>query len=141
MTYRAMNLCLALTLVALMVASTAVAQQGKLTSLVGTWQRKHEENPQLKIYNDTHFNWAVYDAASGKFLSGGGGTYTFDGKTLKEKIIYSTYPELNGTEQTFNVESSDPDSFHQTGTVAANGDTIDETFTRVRADKAADGEM
>jgi len=139
-----MKLILALLLTSLLLVSTTIAeddQTAKPSSLVGTWERMHEENPQIKIFNDTHFVWFVYEAATGKTLSGGGGTYTFDGNTLKEKVIFSSYPELNGTEQTFTVESSDPDTFHQTGTVAANGDVIDETFTRVKPADADHSEM
>jgi hypothetical protein len=91
--------------------------------LEGTWEHTFENAPehrQVKIINQTHFVWVTYVRADGKPLLMGGGTYTFDGKTYKEKYEFGgpgLPAELVGKEQTFTAEL-DGDMWTHTGTLS-----------------------
>ena len=82
----------------LLVAIPAEAQTrkaapaGQKKQIVGTWERTDLPAPyrQVKSFTDTHFNWVAYLIADGKVVAVGGGTYTFDGKTCKEKYEYGS---------------------------------------------------
>lgn len=58
----------------------------------------------VKILNKDHFAFfnQVKDAADGFY--GGGGTYSLDGDTYKERLDYVGVREIRGHEFTFNVE-------------------------------------
>ena len=131
---------LVLTLVVASLAtfsSTGLAQDGpadKITSLVGTWERQVDpERREVKMFTDRHLCWFIFNAETGVVTGCGGGTYTCDGTTLKEKYRYSTYPALCGTEQTFTVERVGKDSWRQLGETTY-GEAIDETYKRAAAD-------
>ena len=114
-------------------ASTGLAQESpanKTISLVGTWERQVDpERREVKMFADGHLCWVTYIAETGEVVGCGGGTYTYDGTTLKEKYQYSTYPTLCGTEQTFMVEPVGKDSWRQLGETTY-GEAIDETYKR-----------
>ena len=83
---------------ALLIANRAEAQTRKAdptekkNTLIGTWERTDlpAQYRQVKTYSDTHFTWVAYLAADGNVAAVGGGTYTFDGKTCKEKYVYGS---------------------------------------------------
>jgi len=80
----------------LVAGSVAVGQTKKETkappkaSVVGAWERVGLPAAlrQVKMYSDTRFAWAAFQGADGQVAAVGGGTYTFDGKTLKETYEY-----------------------------------------------------
>jgi hypothetical protein len=104
--------------------------------LEGTWEHTFEDAPehrQVKILNQTHFVWVTYVRADGRPLLMGGGTYTFDGKTYKEKYEFGgpgLPAELVGKEQTFTAEL-DGDTWAHTGTLS-NEFFVKEIWHRVR---------
>jgi hypothetical protein len=105
--------------------------------LEGTWEHTFKDAPkhrQVKIINQTHFVWVTYVRADGRPLLMGGGTYTFDGKTYKEKYEFGgpgLPAELVGKEQTFTAEL-DGDTWMHTGTLS-NDFFVREIWHRVRA--------
>src|SRR5262249_18443095 len=64
------------------------AERGRLE---GTWEHALPGEPghrQVKVINLTHFVWVTYVRDGGQPLLVRGGTYTFDGKTCKEKYEF-----------------------------------------------------
>ena len=109
------------------------AERGRLE---GTWEHVLEGAPgirQVKIINQTHFVWVTYEREGGKPLILGGGTYTFNGKTYREKCEFGgpgLPAELVGKEQTFTAEI-DGDKWMHTGTLS-NGFRVREVWRRVK---------
>jgi hypothetical protein len=109
------------------------AQRGPLE---GTWEHTFENAPaqrQLKIINQTHYVWVTYRREDGRPLVLGGGTYTFDGKTYKEKPEFGgpgLPVELIGKEQTFTAEIK-ADEWTHSGTLS-NGFRVREVWRRVK---------
>jgi len=102
----------------------------------GTWEHTFADAPehlQVKIINRTHFVWVTYIRADGKPLRVGGGTYTIDGKTYKEKFEFGgpdVPAELVGKEQTFTAELQE-DKWTLSGTLS-NGLEINEVWRKVK---------
>ena len=113
--------------------ANARAERGRLE---GTWEHALEGEPghrQVKILNQTHFVWVTYERQDGKPLLLGGGTYTFDGKTYKEKYEFGgpgLPAELVGKEQTCTAELKG-DQWTHTGTLT-NGFRVREVWRRVK---------
>jgi hypothetical protein len=109
------------------------AERGRLE---GTWEHTFEnapQNRQVKIINQTHFVWVTYVREDGWPLLLGGGTYTFDGKTYKEKYEFGgpgLPAELVGNEQTFTAEL-DGDRWAHAGTLS-NDFRVREIWRRVK---------
>jgi hypothetical protein len=109
------------------------ASRGRLE---GTWEHTFQNAPQhrqVKIINETHFVWVTYVRQDGRPLLVGGGTYTFDGKTYKEKYEFGgpgLPAELVGKEQVFTAEL-DGDKWTHSGTLS-NDFRVDEVWRRVR---------
>ena len=113
--------------------SKGKAERGRLE---GTWEHALEGAPghrQVRIINQTHFVWVTYEREGGKPLLLGGGTYTFDGKTYKEKYEFGgpgLPAELVGKEQTFTAEL-EGDQWTHAGTLS-NGFRVREVWNRVK---------
>ena len=104
--------------------------------LEGTWEHTFEDAPQhrqVKIINQTHFVWVTYVREDGRPLLLAGGTYTFDGKTYKEKVEFGgpgLPAELVGKEQTFTAEL-EGDKWTHSGTLS-NDFRVREIWRRVK---------
>jgi hypothetical protein len=91
--------------------------------LEGTWEHTFKDAPehrQVKIINRSHFVWVTYVREDGRPLLLGGGTYSFDGKTYKEKYEFGgpgLPAELVGKEQTFTAKL-DGDEWTHSGTLS-----------------------
>jgi hypothetical protein len=113
------------------------AERGRLE---GTWELTFDDAPEkleVKIINQTHFVWVTYFREDGKPLLMGGGTYTFDGKTYKEKYEFGgpgLPAELVGKEQIFAAEL-DGDKWTHSGTLS-NDFEVREIWRRVRGHAA-----
>jgi hypothetical protein len=112
------------------------APGGARGRLEGTWEHTFENAPehrQVKIINQTHFVWVTYNREDGRPLLLGGGTYTFDGKTFKEKYEFGgpgLPAELVGKQQVFTAEL-DKDKWTHSGTLT-NGVRVEEIWRRVK---------
>jgi hypothetical protein len=79
----------------------------KRYTVEGSWIHTFHDNPrmlQIKILNRTHFVWVTYERDTGLPLLMGGGTYTFDGITYRERVEFGSSgspQELIGKEQVF----------------------------------------
>jgi hypothetical protein len=130
--------CLALVIVTAMGSAEDKPQADKAARgrLEGTWEHTFANAPQhrqVKIINQTHFVWVTYVREDGKPLLLGGGTYTFDENTYKEKYEFGgpgLPAELVGKEQTFTVEL-DGDNWTHSGTLS-NGFRVRELWRRVK---------
>jgi hypothetical protein len=104
--------------------------------LEGTWEHTFKDAPQhrqVKIINETHFVWVTYNREDGRPLLLGGGTYTFDGNTYKEKYEFGgpgLPAELVGKEQTFTAEL-EGDGWIHSGTLS-NGFEVKEFWRKVK---------
>ena len=109
---------------------------GERGRLEGTWEHTFDDAPQhrqVKIINQTHFVWVTYVREDGSPLLLGGGTYTFDGKTYKEKYEFGgpgLPAALVGKEQTFKARL-DGDKWMHSGTLS-NDFRVREVWRRVK---------
>ena len=98
------------------------SKQEQIAKLVGTWVLEKAENPgspsgigtRLKMFNGTH--WCVVQPDDkGHIVFQHGGTYSFDGAELKEKIDFAgeLTTTLIGTSARFNLQI-DGDTLKQT---------------------------
>ena len=90
-----------------------------------------EKQRCLKAYDNGAFFVTVYDRESGKVEANVGGTYSFDGRTLKEKVTFVGGEEtegLLGQTPIYNIEFKDG-KIHQTGQLF--GMEMDELWHRV----------
>lgn len=102
----------------------------------GTWEHALDNAPgvrQIKILNQDHFMWVVYDLGSGKALASAGGTYTLDGNTYAEHVEFGNFggaSEVLGKKITFQIKL-DGDTWQLSGALA-DGTKIDEEWKRVK---------
>ena len=124
-----------ITLAAMASADNQPRMDRAARRLEGTWEHTFVNAPehrQVKIINQTHFVWVTYVREDGAPLLLGGGTYTFDGKTYKEKYEFGgpgLPAELVGKEQTFSVEL-EGDKWTHAGTLS-NGFRVSEIWRKV----------
>src|SRR5262245_15936329 len=75
--------------------------------LEGTWQYTFVDEPglaDLKILNQDHFTWTMFNRATGEVVGTAGGTYTLKGNIYTEHVNYilitsPAYQELIGKPQ------------------------------------------
>jgi hypothetical protein len=111
------------------------ATEGETTTnrLIGTWERQGLDGMrQIKMFNETHFVWAIHALATGAALGVGGGTYRFDGVRLVEVYEYSSAPQLLGLQLTLVIDFQSPDDFTQTGVASIPGISQDEVYRRIK---------
>ena len=109
--------------------------------LQGAWELVHYEyggggkkpsgSKEIKLMTDRHFAWILYDA-KGKTLAEGGGTYTFQGNTLIEHLLFADKEDkflLNNPDQVLTI-TFEKDGFTSAGTLT-NGQKILEAWRRV----------
>jgi hypothetical protein len=85
--------------------TTTGAIRPSLSVLNGGWNRVSEKwlvgqgrtklQPQFRLYYDGYFTMVGQDS-TGAWRSTFGGTYEIEGNIYKEKMLYSSFPELNG---------------------------------------------
>jgi hypothetical protein len=108
----------------------AVAPPG--SKVWGTWEHTFEDAPELrqvKIINRTHFVWVTYNRQDGTPRSVGGGTYTIDEESYKEKFEFGG-ADLVGKEQTFTAKFEE-DKWQHSGKLS-NGVDINEVWRKVK---------
>jgi hypothetical protein len=72
------------------------AAESSANRLVGTWERQDPDGMRhIRMFNETHFVWAIHELPTGAALGVGGGTYRFDGANLTELYEYSSAPQLH----------------------------------------------
>jgi hypothetical protein len=107
-------------------------------TIEGTWQKPIADQPnlnQVKMFHQGHFLWVTYDRQNRVAVSSGGGTYTLDGRTYKERVMFGRFgtPELQalvGNVQDFRI-LVDGDTLNQWG-IMSNGEELHEIWRRVR---------
>jgi len=106
----------------LLVCLSSCEEEHKNT-IVGTWELqtgiiiKNKDSVAtdntkgqrlIKIINDTHFSFLRHDLKKGTDTSSifiaGGGSYSFDGKTYKEKLEFCTGRSWEGKDFSFEIE-------------------------------------
>jgi hypothetical protein len=111
----------------------ATAGGSSAKRLVGTWERQGLNGMrQIKMFNETHFVWAIHALPTGEALGVGGGTYRFDGARLIEVYEYSSAPQLLGLQLTLAIDFQSPDDFTQTGVASIPGVSQDEVYRRIK---------
>lgn len=86
--------------------------------------------PGLKILSDTH--WAFVERSNNPDapVSGGGGTYTVEGNTYTERVVYHTGSSFVGQEISFDCRV-EGDRWYQSG-MLPNGVKLDEVYHRAK---------
>jgi hypothetical protein len=108
----------------------------KRSRFEGTWERVGglpDKLRQIKVINETHFTWVIYDGEEKLALAVGGGTFIAAGDTYKELFQFGSEGiahDLVGKEQVFMVKLND-DTWHVSGTLS-NGIRIEETWKRLK---------
>ena len=111
----------------------ATADRSNANRLVGTWERQGLDGMrQIKMFNETHFVWAIHALPTGAALGVGGGTYRFDGVRLIEVYEYSTAPQLLGLQLTLVIAFQGPDDHTTTGVASIPGISQDEVYRRIK---------
>jgi hypothetical protein len=111
----------------------ATTERSSANRLVGTWERQGLDGMrQIKMFNATHFVWAIHVLPTGAALGVGGGTYRFDGVRLIEVYEYSTAPQLLGKQLTLVIDFQSPDDLTTTGVAAIPGISQDEVYRRIK---------
>lgn len=107
-------------------------------TIEGTWQKPLPDQPnlnQVKMFHQGHFLWVTYDRESRTAVASGGGTYTLQGRTYKERVMFGRFatPELQalvGNVQDFQI-MVDGDTLNQWGAMS-NGEELHEVWQRVK---------
>jgi len=125
-------------------AAAAAGQKDLKAAIIGTWRAVSmkvdnrtidlpDSQPRLKHVTPDGFTWLAYEKDSGKMTSCAGGTYTLKGDKYTETIQYgmgSDYDAIKNDSHSFTCKI-DGDTWHHVGALA-NGQTIDETWQRVK---------
>ena len=106
--------------------------------LIGTWvlagtPDKVEEPPanggRYKFFTGKHWTVTQADPESGEVIYHHGGTYTLDGDTYEETVLYSTRNNAGLIKQTFKFKVKvDGDTYTQVGV----GNSYDEVWKRAK---------
>jgi hypothetical protein len=110
----------------------------KEVSIEGTWQKPIPNQPnlnQVKIFHEGHFLWVTYERETRVSVASGGGTYTLQGRTYKERVMFGRFatPDLQalvGNVQDFQI-MVDGDTLNQWGAMS-NGEELHEVWRRVK---------
>lgn len=86
------------------LVSGKLIKQGDTTS---TYPVDGKPTEMIKIFNASHFAFFNHDLDHGKgkdpVFTGGGGTYTFDGKQYTEHLMYLNHRDWEGKDFHFNL--------------------------------------
>jgi hypothetical protein len=94
----------------------------KLTYPDTTLENTQFANPSVKILTKKHVAFG-HQSSDGESISGGGGTYSYDGKTYIEHIKYHGYSSLVGKSIEFKSKL-DGDKWTISGVIPGDGEKI-----------------